>query len=281
MENLKIKLKLDKYCLKLLTFWLSYAMLTLEYTGIAVYFAGQKSYTPQGKEAQQNKKQNRGSAKVGRYASTPLHAGHLVAGGGSNYAPKAVTTSTHPLLGIVTTFCFLWKRLFVSQRSSLYKNKYKYNKTEHYDSRLLSTPRHLAGDRPQQNNRHPLGRGRSHSQSTPRQSRLALLHASTGRRNYSVGSRHRLLPQWARGLQKSTHDSHFALSRSVRLLGVFNCATYVWSYYQQQKYFSLTALTNILIKIQMTKLKSQMKFKIQKVNDFLTLIFGIHLKFGF
>ena len=252
IKKMKIKVKLGKFWLKLLTFWLSCATLISEYTGIAVYFAGQKSYTPWGKEAQQNKKQKRTtSAKISRSGQTQLRAGRQMTSGGSSiYATKAAQlyNGTSPW-GTFATFCFLRKRLFVSQRSALYKNKDKNNKTEHYDSRLLSTPRHSAGDRPQQNNRHSLGRGRTDSQSAPRQSRLALLQSSAGRRNYSIGSRHRLFPQWPQRSQEPTRNSRFTFSWSVRLLGVLNCATYVWSYHQQHSYYSLEKYTkNILAK---------------------------------
>lgn len=174
-----------------LTAVLKYDKIVLWHTGIVVCLPEQTNsviarYINNYWGVQQNKKQNK--KQFGQNSPTvPIQLNTIFAGAILRYRQK-----------VIETFCFLNRRLFVllpsvlAKRSKI-KTKNKNQKTN--VSRSLSTPRHFAANRSQQNHADPLGRRGANPQSQARQSRVALLFPRPSRRNFETGQRNRLLPQ--------------------------------------------------------------------------------------
>lgn len=202
MKINKNYLKLAKKAFTALTILLGCATMILRYTGIVVYFEGQKSRSKQDKLGLQNKNQNK---------KTQLLAGQNQSGG--NVSINTVVVAEKSIISIVfslyKTFWLLSKRFFVAcsqkrfgiKRSALYQNQNinKNKKGENYDCGLLSSRRHFDQNRSEQNYFDPLGRSWVNTQSWTRQSRMALLHQGTSRRNCSISSRDKLFSRKREG----------------------------------------------------------------------------------
>lgn len=219
MNYSKKQLNLANNIEKALTFWVTCATLISEYTGIVVYFFGQKSRTSLRKVVQKNKKQNKKISypKIGylitqfEYSAGISHSGISVSKAANGNAPQFNIYCA--LKSVVMTFCFLWERLFVSlQRSTLYKTKIKINKNKNHDSRILPASRHFAGNRPQQNNCHQMGRRGINPQSPQRQSWLEMLHQASSRRNLETSQGNKLFPRWSSNLHRELKRASTCLS---------------------------------------------------------------------
>jgi len=225
MKNKTFMLNLAKITKQALTFCLTYATLSLGYTGIVVYFAGLKSQAVKGnfdqQDKNQNKKQKRQIAKISDLTKNPLVSGLLksarqsqikrldqaeILESGNNALAVTLAGKQSNLIIAFITFCFLSKRFFVKNLQKRFSNQesklcqpqkinIKNKKEQNNDCWLLSFRRHLARNRSQQNHGDSLGRSGINSQSFARQPRLALLYPISGRRNYRIGSRNRLLSQ--------------------------------------------------------------------------------------
>jgi len=162
-------------CQKVLTFWLRYANIILEYTGIVVCFDGQKLYVPLvGLLDHPDKKQKQ------------------------NYWLKLADLSLfgqNTFIGrFIKTFCFLSKRLFVTNNTRSNRNSFglKNKNKNQYASWLLPATRHIAPGGSQQNHGDSLGATGINPQSDQGQPGLALLHPRASGRYYSVSQADRL-----------------------------------------------------------------------------------------
>ena len=175
MKTKQIYLKLGKIHQNLLTFWLRYANIILGYTGIIVYFDGQKLYVPLvGLLDHPDKKQKQ------------------------NYWLKLADLSLfgqNTFIGrFIKTFCFLSKRLFVTNNTRSNRNSSgpKNKNQKQYASWLLPATRHVAPGGSQQGHGDSLGAAGINPQSDQGQPRLALLHQGASGRDYSVSQTDRL-----------------------------------------------------------------------------------------
>jgi len=274
-ENIKKQnnlLKLGKISQKLLTFSIFYANMILEvywYSGIVVYFDGQKSRSKNDKLGHPDKKQKQknrlGNSSTCRQAkitcqrvitsrpsqkwlisvspTNQLNSGPDQSAVGLSSQKEAVK---HNFVFVILTFCFLSKRFFVDfcrGIKGLNKNKNKSNDRElpcqqNYDCWILPATRHLAGNRPQQNHADSLGRGRLNSSSPSRFTGLALLYPRPSRRNYSTGFGNRLLSQGAWFVQKISRRTGNELKRSCITNFKFNAGLSLLSFliYKTPKY---------------------------------------------
>lgn len=255
MKNSTKRLNLAKMSERVLTFSLSYAILILEYIGIVVYFAGQKSYSPRGKEAQPNKKQNKKPSYQNSGLALKLHVGLIAKSESSeNIAAKARKIKFFALGNLFYAFCFWSKRFLFAKKGRFYTSQKIKNKKKSYDSRLLSTTRHFATNRSQQDNLDSLGRRGLDSSRAARQPRLALLFQRTSGANYLPCSGNQLLPQRPWCLQTTLRRKSFCPSLS--LLSFFICKNYVFSRTTQLS--SFISLENILTTFSFLSLKSKL-----------------------
>ena len=256
MKIIKKYLRLANISQTILTFWLTYATMILRYTGIVVYFVGQKSYTHNGEEARQNKKQK-------QPYQLPAGVNHP----GSSVSTAAIKAEEIicPSFGLIQTFCFLCERFFASNVSTTKSRHYtsqiaaiftaaikiKTKRNACHDSRLLSATRHLARNRSQQNHADSLGRRGIDSQSSPRQSGLALLFQRSSGRNYPLGSRYQLLPRRTRTIfnrfKKSCSTEQWFSIWRVTFLNLFNCSYDLANANNLLKYSLSSLLTNFSV----------------------------------
>jgi hypothetical protein len=179
MKKITKSLKLNKKQPNQLTFWASCAKLMLGYTGIVVYFGGQKSLAQQGTLDHQYKKQKQkissNKPKLAYRGQNQLNSGFCQSG----ETVSAVTTLASKLNSLIDflTFCFLPKRFFV-EKTTLYA-KIKNKIAQYHDSWLLSVTRHFARGGSQQNYADSLGRSGINPEGPERQSGVALLYQGT------------------------------------------------------------------------------------------------------
>jgi len=276
-------LKLGKISQKLLTFSVIYANMIVEvywYSGIVVYFDGQKSMSrtdtlghPNKKQKQKNRLGNSSVCQKAKIAfkwtnSSRSNQKWLISVSPTNQLISGLDQSAIGLSSqkkavqskfvfVILTFCFLSERFFVAfcKKIKSRKNKNK-TKNQNYDRWILPATRHLAGNRSQQNHLDSLGRGRINSSSSPRLSGLALLHQRSSRRNHSTGRRNRLFSQGAWFVQKISRRTKSKLKRNcitnfkfyagLVLLSFLNCKTpkYVLANTKSKYFYSLEKISN-------------------------------------
>jgi len=189
-KNIK-KVKTSRLNQKLLTFWLEYAKIILEYIGIVVYFDSPRLSSLKDKIDCQNKKQKSFEPKYlrSRYFDQ-IKPKDIRLNRPEFCYFAAVELLKMNISRLLETFCFLPKR-FYSKKIRLNTK----NKNKKYDSWILSATRHFKRNRSQQNHFDPLGRERVNSRSQQGQPRLALLHQRPSRSNYSFSQRNGLFSQ--------------------------------------------------------------------------------------
>jgi len=272
MKYNKIKINLAKKIQKLLTLCLNCAKLVLGYTGIVVYFFGQKSQPLSGELDQKNKKQNKKAkiAEISNFASNlPITgpASPAVTQGGLSQSGNNV--SNHVILAEKSNsfsyyaFCFLSKRFFIAKRfgikkSALYCPTNKKQKEQKHDSWLLSVTRHFKANRPEQNYADPLGRSGINSPSFARQSGLALLQPRPSQTDYSVSQRNQLFPEWSWFLPGKTRlkkngswqfnvDCQFESSLNLLSFLLFSICPYVLAETKIKYFYRLADYSNQIL----------------------------------